>query len=205
MSKKAYSQEERIEIRGKLLEAGRQLFARQGYRHTTLPQIYGQVGISKNFFYSFFPSKEEFVAETLKSQQPLLVEMAKKRMAQPGATCKDGMRHFFDVCLSGVETGVLIMSIEDQKSVFQNLSPETFAKFHQAQVHFYQKIAAVWGLDLSENEAKIFGNMALSILFVQRSMEESLPALFPEVREVSVREQVESLVIHAERYFRKNK
>ncbi len=59
MSKKAYSQEERIEIREKLLQAGRQLFARQGYRHTTLSEIYGQVGISKNFFYSFFPSKEE--------------------------------------------------------------------------------------------------------------------------------------------------
>lgn len=50
MAKKSYSVEERQQIRQALLEIGRQLFSQQGCRHTTLPQIYEQVGISKTFF-----------------------------------------------------------------------------------------------------------------------------------------------------------
>lgn len=200
MSKKAYSQEERIEVREKLLAAGRQLFAEQGYRHTTLPQVYGQVGISKNFFYSFFPSKEAFVAETLRSQQPLLVDMVKRRMEQPGATWKDGVRCIFEICLSGAEHGVFVMSIEDQNSVFQNLSTERFEAFHQEQVKFYQNLAAAWGFDVDPKEAKLLGNIALSIVLVNRSMEHSLPAFFSEVREETAKEQVESLILRMERY-----
>ncbi|WP_419025352.1 TetR/AcrR family transcriptional regulator [Emergencia sp.] len=203
MSKKAYSQEERIEIREKLLTTGRQRFARQGYRHTTLAQIYEEVGISKNFFYSFFPSKEDFVAETMKSQQPLLVDMSKKCMAQPGATWKDGVRHFLELCIAGAQTGIIVMSIEDQNSVFRNLSAENFENFHRLQVRFYQSLAAAWGLQMDAETAKLFGNMALSILIVNRSMEESLPAFFQEVREETAREQIEGLIARMECHFEK--
>ena len=77
MAKKSYSVEERQQIRQALLEIGRQLFSQQGCRHTTLPQIYEQVGISKTFFYSFFSSKEEFIEQVLYYQQPKLLAYAR--------------------------------------------------------------------------------------------------------------------------------
>ncbi len=36
----------------------------------------------------------------MKSQHPLLVNMSKEYMAQPGATWKDGVRHFLELCIA---------------------------------------------------------------------------------------------------------
>ena len=70
MPKVAYSEEERKQIRQSLIAAGLDLMSRQGIQHTTVEQIYKKVGISRTFFYSFFPAKEDLIVETLYLQQP---------------------------------------------------------------------------------------------------------------------------------------
>ena len=70
-------------------------------------------------------------------------------------------------------------------------------------MRFYQSLAAAWGLQMDAETAKLFGNMALSILIVNRSMEESLPAFFQEVREETAREQIEGLIARMECHFEK--
>ena len=55
MPKVAYSEEERVQIRQALVTTGLELMTRQGIQHTTVEQIYKAVGISRTFFYSFFP------------------------------------------------------------------------------------------------------------------------------------------------------
>ena len=70
MPKVAYSEEDRAHIRTALVAAGLELMARQGIQHTTVEQIYRSVGISRTFFYTFFPTKEDLVVETLYLQQP---------------------------------------------------------------------------------------------------------------------------------------
>ena len=60
MPKIAYSKEERERIRAELLQTGLDLMAKQGVQHTTVEQIYRKVGISRTFFYSFFPAKVGF-------------------------------------------------------------------------------------------------------------------------------------------------
>lgn len=70
MPKVAYSEEERRQIRDDLIRASLELMAEQGIQHTTVEQIYKKVGISRTFFYSFFPTKEDLVIEALYYQQP---------------------------------------------------------------------------------------------------------------------------------------
>lgn len=57
MSRKAYSEEERGLIRSRLMDVAAALFKEKGIRDTNIDEIYTPVGISKTFFYSFFPSK----------------------------------------------------------------------------------------------------------------------------------------------------
>ena len=57
MSRKAYSEEERDLIRSRLMDVAAALFKEKGIRDTNIDEIYTPVGISKTFFYSFFPSK----------------------------------------------------------------------------------------------------------------------------------------------------
>ena len=95
MPKVAYTEEERAHVRQALLTTGLELMARQGIRHTTVEQIYQAVGISRTFFYSFFPTKEDFVVETLYLQQPKIPAYARKLMDDPALSWRDGVRQFF--------------------------------------------------------------------------------------------------------------
>lgn len=63
MPKIAYSEEEREQIRKALIDTGLELFSEQGIQHTTVEQIYARVGISRTFFYTFFPAKEDLVVQ----------------------------------------------------------------------------------------------------------------------------------------------
>lgn len=59
MSRKAYTQEERESIRTSMLRRSARVFAEKGLRNASLEDIYSPEGISKTFFYSFFPSKND--------------------------------------------------------------------------------------------------------------------------------------------------
>lgn len=86
MPKVAYSEEERKQIRQSLIAAGLDLMSKQGIQHTTVEQIYKKVGISRTFFYSFFPAKEDLIVEALYLQQPRIIEYAKSLMKDPSLT-----------------------------------------------------------------------------------------------------------------------
>ena len=84
MPKVGYSEEERERIRAALVTTALDHMARQGIQHTTVEQIYTAVGISRTFFYTFFPTKEDLVVETLYCQQGKLLAYAEELMADPG-------------------------------------------------------------------------------------------------------------------------
>ena len=90
MPKVAYSEEERARIREALVTTALELMARQGIQHTTVEQVYKAVGISRTFFYSFFPTKEDLIVETLYLQQPRVLAYARKLMAGPGSELAGG-------------------------------------------------------------------------------------------------------------------
>lgn len=74
MPKVAYTEQERERIRDELVKVALELMSRQGIQHTTVEQVYRVVGISRTFFYSYFPTKEDLVVETLYMQQPKILE-----------------------------------------------------------------------------------------------------------------------------------
>ena len=73
MPKVAYSQEDRVRIRQELAAAALELIAKNGIQRTTVEQIYKKAGISRTFFYSFFPTKEDLIVEALYLQQPRIL------------------------------------------------------------------------------------------------------------------------------------
>ena len=83
MPKVSYSEEEREKIRDALVDAGLDLMTKQGIQHTTVEQIYKKVGISRTFFYTFFPTKEDLIVEALYLQQPKIIAYAQKLMDDP--------------------------------------------------------------------------------------------------------------------------
>lgn len=91
----------------------------QGIQHTTVEQVYRSVGISRSFFYAFFPTKEDLIVEALYLQQPRLLEYARSRMEDPSISWREGVRQFLDTCCYGGRNGVAVLSVDEQQMLFQ--------------------------------------------------------------------------------------
>lgn len=127
MPKVAYSEEDRRRVREELLTTALKLMSTQGIQHTTVEQVYRSVGISRSFFYAFFPHQmEDLIVEALYLQQPRLLEYARSRMEDPSISWREGVRQFLDTCCYGGRNGVAVLSVDEQQMLFQRLSEESF-------------------------------------------------------------------------------
>ena len=64
---RAFNEREKEVLKGRLIEAGKRSLNRLGMRNLRVEELAQEAGISKGSFYSFFPSKEEFVLSIFES------------------------------------------------------------------------------------------------------------------------------------------
>ena len=199
MARKAYSDEERAQVKEALMVTMIRCIADRGLIHSSIDVLCRKVGISKTFFYSFFASKEELVLHALRYQQPRLLDYARKLMEAPGLSWRAGVETFLKNCCYGSKSGVAVLSIEEEQQVRRCLSEENFQAFRQDQVSFYGKLLAIFGLPTDGIDPRLFGNLALAMMMVHKAIPDTMPFLFPEVAEDMVEFQVRALVDEMER------
>ena len=198
MPKVAYTEEERAHVRQALLTTGLELMARQGIRHTTVEQIYQSVGISRTFFYSFFPTKEDFVVETLYLQQPKILAYARKLMDDPALSWRDGVRQFFHTCCYGEKNGIAVLTIEEQQLIFHRLSPESYQTFREKQAKLFGDILECFGIRADGERVAVFTNLALAVMILRRAIPQNLPLFVPEAADRTVDVQIDAIVHYLE-------
>ena len=199
MARKAYSEEERVEVRNALMATVVQCIVDRGLIHSSIDVLCKSVGISKTFFYTFFPSKEELVLEALRCQQPKLLDYAHQLMDDSSLSWRAGVETFLKNCCYGAKSGVAVLSIEEEQQVYHCLSEENFQAFRRDQVLFYSRLLAIFGLPVDSIDPRLFGNLALAMMMVQKAIPDTMPFLFPEVAEEMVDFQVKALVDEMER------
>ena len=194
MARKAYSEEDRMQVRNALMATVIQCIVDRGLIHSSIDVLCKRVGISKTFFYTFFPSKEELVLEALRCQQPRLLDYARQMMENPALSWRAGVEIFLKDCCYGAKSGVAVLSIEEEQQVYRCLSEENFQAFRRDQVLFYSRLLAIFGLPVDRIDPRLFGNLALAMMMVHKAIPDTLPFLFPEVAEEMVDFQVKALV-----------
>ena len=199
MARKSYSEQEREQIRDKLLIAVLECIAERGLIHSSIDVLCGKAGISKTFFYRFFSSKEELVLQALRYQQPKLLSYAQSLMDNTDLSWRESVKTFLTNCCYGAKTGVAVLSIEDEKEIRSCLSEENFQAFRQDQVIFYRNLLTIFGLPVDSIDPRLFGNLALSMMMVHKAIPDTMPFLFPEVAEEMVTFQVDALLDEMER------
>ena len=192
--KVAYSDEKREQIRRELLAVGLELMARQGIRHTTVEQIYQAVGISRTFFYSFFPTKEDLIVEVLYLQQPRVIQYAQSLMADPALSWRDGVRQFLHSCCYGEKNGIALLTIEEQQMVFRRLSAENYRCFREKQAALFGTVLACFGVTPEPARVRLFTNLFLTVMIVRRAIPETLPFFVPEAADETVAFQIDAIV-----------
>lgn len=194
MPKVGYSEAEREEIREALINAGLELMAKQGIQHTTVEQIYTQVGISRTFFYSFFPTKEDLIVEAFYYQQPLIIKYMQDLKNNPDLSLHDCMKRFIYDCCYGKENRFAVMTVEDQQAIFKHLSSKNNYVFRKKQIDTFTKILEVFDIHTDESNVKLLCNQVLSTIIVRKAIPDTLPFLFPDSADELVDFQIDVLV-----------
>ena len=178
MARKAYSEQEREQVRNALLTTVTQCIVDRGLIHSSIDVLCKKVGISKTFFYTFFSSKEDLVLEALRYQQPKLLQYA---------------------CTYGEKKGIAVLSIEEEQEIYRCLSQENFQTFREEQIKLFREILVIFGLPMDSIEPRLFGNLALSMMMVYKAIPDTMPFLFPEVAEDMVAFQINALLDEMQR------
>lgn len=194
MPKVAYSEEDREKIRERLILAALERMSSQGIQHTTVEQIYQEVGISRSFFYSFFPTKEDLVVETLYFQQPRVLALARRLMSDPALGWRQGITQFLNACCYGEKSGIAVLSIEDQQRIFRRLSPESARTFRERQIRLFGSLLECFGVNPNQRRVALFTNLCLTVLIIRRAIPETLPFFVPEAADESVACQIRGIV-----------
>ncbi|WP_294550168.1 TetR/AcrR family transcriptional regulator [uncultured Pseudoflavonifractor sp.] len=198
MPKVAYTEEDRKRVREALLTTGLELMARQGIQHTTVEQIYKAVGISRTFFYSFFPTKEDFVVETLYLQQPKILAYARKLMADPALSWREGVRQFLLACCYGEKNGIAVLTIEEQQLIFRRLSPESYQTFREKQARLFGELLECFGIRSDGERVALFTNLSLAVMVFRRAIPQTMPLFVPEAADKTVDFQIDTIVNYLE-------
>ena len=200
MPKVAYSEEDRVRIREELVAAGLELMAKQGIQHTNVEQIYKKVGISRTFFYSFFPTKEDLVVETLYLQQPKIIAYVRKLMADPALSCRGAVKQFLHACCYGEKNGIAVLTIEEQQLIFKRLSKESYQVFRQKQRRLFGEILENFGIRADAARINLFTNLSLTVMVVRRAIPSTLPLFVPEAADETVDFQLNGIVDTLEKW-----
>lgn len=194
MPKVAYSEEERSRIRQALVTTALTLMAKQGIQHTTVEQIYTAVGISRTFFYSFFPTKEDLIVETLYLQQPRILAYARRLMEDPALSWREAVRQFLHSCCYGEKNGIAVLTVEEQQLIFRRLSEESYRVFREKQARLFGDILECFGIRADKNRVNLFTNLSLTAMIVRRAIPDTLPLFVPEAADETVAFQINAIV-----------
>ena len=199
MPKVSYSEEDRARIRTELIAVGLELMARQGIQHTTVEQIYKKVGISRTFFYSFFPTKEDLIVETLYLQQPRILAYVRKLMEDSALTWREAVSKFLYDCCYGEKNGIAVLTVEEQQMLFRRLSKENYQLFREKQLRLFGQILEGFGIRATPARVALFTNLCLAVMVIRRAIPDTLPLLVPEAADETVDFQIEAIVDALER------
>lgn len=194
MPKVAYSEAQKEQVRRDLVAVGLELMTKQGIQHTTVEQIYQKVGISRTFFYTFFPTKEDLVVEMLYLQQPRVLEYAQKLLAAPGLDWRKAVTRFLRTCCYGEQNGIAVLTVEEQQKIFRRLSPESYRTFREKQQRLFGQLLEIFGVRSTPDRVSLFTNLCLAMMVIQRAIPGSLPLLVPEAAEATIDVQINAIV-----------
>ena len=194
MPKVAYSDADRERVRDDLITVALEQMARQGIQHTTVEEIYRSVGISRTFFYTFFPTKEDLIVEALYTQQPKVLAHAQRLMDDPAFSWREGVRQFLVSCCYGEQSGIAVMTLEEQQNLFRRLSPESYQVFREKQANLFGNILKCFGIRADKETIGLFTNLSLTVMVIRRAVPKNLPFLVPEAADATVEFQINAIV-----------
>ena len=131
---KAFSQPDRARIQAKLISAGKRILNAAGIRLLVVDDVAREAGISKGSFYSFYPSREEFILSVFESWETEYRGALIREVTNGTGTPRERIERFFLGAFEILERqpGLEKLGMKDIQTVIERLPPERIAA-HQAE------------------------------------------------------------------------
>lgn len=130
---RAFTEAERARIRERLIAAGKKSLNLVGMRLLVVDEVAREAGISKGSFYSFFPSREDFILSVFESWELEYRSALIKSISEGGGSARERLERFFLGAFDMLnrEPGLARMSPLEIDRLIEGLPSERIAQ-HQA-------------------------------------------------------------------------
>jgi AcrR family transcriptional regulator len=130
---KAFNDAERARIKTKLIAAGKRLMNQVGVRLLVVADIAREAGISKGSFYSFYPSREDFILSVFESWETEYRGGLIRDISASGGTARERIQRFFTGTFEILERepGLARLGMKEIQAIIERLPPERI-EAHQA-------------------------------------------------------------------------
>jgi len=131
---KAFTEPDRARIRAKLIAAGKRILNAAGIRLLVVDDVAREAGISKGSFYSFYPSREEFILSVFESWETEYRGALIREVTNGIGTPRERIERFFLGAFEILERqpGLARLGMKDIQTIIERLPPERIAA-HQAE------------------------------------------------------------------------
>jgi AcrR family transcriptional regulator len=131
---KAFTEADRARISARLVAAGKRLINSAGIRMLVVDDVAREAGISKGSFYSFFPSREDFILSVFESWEEEYRGALIREVTEGTGTARERIERFFLGMFEILsrEPGLARLGMKDIQAVLDRLPPERIMA-HQAE------------------------------------------------------------------------
>ena len=130
---RAFSEAEQVQIRNRLIAAGKRQISALGIRRLVIDEVTREAGISKGSFYSFFPSREDFILSVFEAWEGEFRSALLREVAESGESPRKRIERLIlgAFAVFQREPGLLRVRPRDIEDLAARLPPERLAA-HQA-------------------------------------------------------------------------
>lgn len=123
---RAFSGQEREQIEARLIAVGRRLINKVGVRFLVVDDIAREAGISKGSFYSFHPSREEFILSVFESWEEEYRGALISEVTEGEGSFRERLERFFMGAFQILERepGLATLGVKDIQMIIERLPPE---------------------------------------------------------------------------------
>lgn len=167
---KRFDEKEKLQIRQKLLNAGRRLFTQYGVKKTNVSELTTTAGIAAGSFYTFYRSKEELFFDLLEEEeQNIQGRLLRKIEGRPmtKSLFKTFLQEGFTL-LTENPFFKQVMLADQLETVIRRLPPDRLERNYNQDQHYLLPLVKQWQADglLREANPELIVSMIRSVIML---------------------------------------
>ncbi|KKH48901.1 TetR/AcrR family transcriptional regulator [Methanosarcina sp. 1.H.A.2.2] len=190
---RSFTDEEREIIKRKIIDRGKDCFARYGIRKTGIEDLTEGLGIAKSSFYSFFNSKEDLFLQIFKEEQEALKDSILensflKYRTEPDKAIRAYLRHVLQIVDNHPIWRKIFIENEHLELTISRFSEEEIQNIRRDNVAIILPFFEEWAKNglLIDKPARILAETTQAVLFLIHFKKEIIDDDFSEIMDILI-------------------